>query len=687
MRRVSLTALGVVLGLLLGGSFAQSASATDPITLDPGFVSDRANVLSATEKTNAERRLERLYTDAAVNLFVVYVDHFTFPSDAADWANEVYDRNNLGPHQYLFAVATEGRAYYLAAHIEGALSDDDLARIEQSAQANLSASNWAGAIDTVASGIQSAIQSNQGPGTTAPPNPIAPPAGNDTGGGSGLIWLFGMLGAIALVIWLIARSAKKGGAGTRAAVPGADNPYALVSAKELERKAGSALVQTDDAVTTSRDEVGFATAQFGDAATATFAKTVDEAAAKLSDAFSLKQKLDDEIPDTAEQRRAWHIEILTLCEAANQLLDDNAQAFEQLRHLEKNAPQALAKVQEQRTALGRKLDVAPAVLGALAAVFAPSALSTVADNPEQAGTRLALADRGVTEAEKLLAEGHSGGAAFAIRTAEEAVTQAAQLLDALDKIGAELAAVEAKARELIHDLESDLAMAATIPDVTGALAGVAASTRKRVDQARRELDAKGRDPQRVLSVLDTANTEIDARIADARSAAEQERRRREQVEQKLLQAQTQIRAAHDYITTRRGAVGATPRTRLAEAEASLAQAMSLQSTNLEQSLQYATRAYDLARQAIASAESEIGSFHAPSSSRGMGSDIVGGIIGGIIASSVGGGSRSRSGSGGGWSSGPSAGWSSGSSSRSSGGSSFSPSSFGGSRSRSGGGRF
>lgn len=682
MRRGSIAVLGLLLSLFLGAAVAQSASATDPVSLDPGFVTDRAGVLSSSEKQAAETRLTELYNTARVNLYVVYVDYFTFPDDPEFWANEVFDKNNLGAHQYLYAVAIDGRSYYLAAHSQGQLTDSELGQIEQTAQGFLTAGDWAGAINSVADGIQTAIvgtNPSPSPSTSTPSTP-----GGTEDNETGIFWLMGMLAVVALMIWLIVRSAKKNSGVSSSAVPGADNPYALVSDKDLERQAGSALVQTDDAITASRDEVGFATAQFGDRATASFTKCVEQADKKLSEAFALKQKLDDEIPDTREQRRTWHVQIIELCEEANALLDENTQAFDELRKLEQNAPEALQRVREQRAVLGRKLDAAPAVLASLAAIFAPSALNAVSDNPEQASNRLSLADRGINDADKMLAEGETGGAAFSIRTAEEAVLQASQLLQAIESLGTDLASIEDKARALIGDLESDLAIAAKLQDETGTLAGIAASTRTRVEQARKELAAAGRDPQKVLMTLDAANTEIDATIATARTAAEQNRRRREQLEQKLLQAQTQIRVATDYITTRRGAVGAVPRTRLAEAESSLTQAISLQTNNPEQSLQLASRAYELARQAIVAAENEVSSFNAPGGSSGMGSDILGGILGGIITSALtggGGGSRSRS-----WTSSSSSS-SSWSRPRSSGGGGFSTGGFGGARGRSGGGRF
>ena len=66
------------------------------------------------------------------------------------------------------------------------------------------------------------------------------------------------------------------------------------------------------------------------------------------------------MPDTAEQRRAWHIQITQLCDAADDLLDENVEAFEQLRKLEAEAPQALERLTARRAAAQQALTTAPA---------------------------------------------------------------------------------------------------------------------------------------------------------------------------------------------------------------------------------------------------------------------------------------------------------------------------------------
>ena len=114
---------------------------------------------------------------------------------------------------------------------------------------------------------------------------------------------------------------------------------------DLVRRAGSALVQTDDAVRTSEEELGFATAQYGADAVVPFQAALDAAKAQLRDAFTLKQKLDDAEPDTEQQARDWNVQIVQLCAAANEALDKQADAFDELRALEKRIPQAIAEVQ------------------------------------------------------------------------------------------------------------------------------------------------------------------------------------------------------------------------------------------------------------------------------------------------------------------------------------------------------
>ncbi|MGO8609994.1 TPM domain-containing protein, partial [Rhizobium johnstonii] len=66
-----------------------------------------------------------------VDLWVVYVDQFTNPSDPEEWANQTASNNGLGPSQYLLAISTDGRQFYLSGDSSGPVSGDELTAIEQ----------------------------------------------------------------------------------------------------------------------------------------------------------------------------------------------------------------------------------------------------------------------------------------------------------------------------------------------------------------------------------------------------------------------------------------------------------------------------------------------------------------------------------------------------------------------------
>ena len=668
------TALGAVITAMLIVGSAGAASATTPVTLGSGYVLDDVDALSSSEESQAQTRLEQLKTDTGLDLWVVYVDEFTDPSNSEDWANTTAEANGLGPTQYLLAVATTSRQFYLSGDSSGPVSSEQLGTIEQQLiQPQLATEDWLGAVDAAADGLQDAAGGGSGTGSAAP----------GSGFPLGLV-IFLVIAAVAiLVIVVVVRRRRKnvGGAG-----PG--RQVEQISVEELSRRASSALVATDDAVKTSDQELGFAKAQFGDAATVEFEQALQTARENLNRAFTIKQMLDDTTADTEEQTRSWNAEIIRLCDEANAGLDDKAAAFDELRRLEQNAPESLARVQVQRTKAAASIDSADEHLRTLAASYAREALATVADNPDQARQRIRFADEQLKLAQAAIGAGKGGEAAVSIKAAEEAVGQAALLEDAIDKLGRDFAAGEQSAAALITELEGDIAAASALPDADGRVAVAIAATRQQVDAAKASLAGPARRPLQTLQGLEAANAQIDGVVAGVRDAAAKAQRAQQMIGQQILQAQAQVSAAEDYIVARRGAIGAEARTRLAEAGAALVQAQQLQSANPEQALQYAQRANQLAGQAIQYAQNDVSAFQGPGSS-GMlggggssgGGGMLGAVLGGIVINSLlgGGGGSSRGGSSGGL----------GGMLGGGGGGRMSPGSFGGggTRGRRGGGRF
>lgn len=667
-----------VAGSVLAGS---AAVATPPVSLGSGYVLDDSDVLTPAEEAEAQARLEQLKTETGLDLWVVFVDDFTDPSSAEGWANQTAEDNGLGVRQYLLAVATEGRQYYLSADSGGPLSTEQVAAIEQERiQPALRQDDWVGAVDAAADGMTDAEGGGSG-------------AAGATGGAGWLTWalvIVVVVVAIVLLVVFLRRRRKP------AAAPGPAGPP-QPSIEDLERRASSLLVETDDAIKTSTQELEFAKAQFGDAATTEFEGALATAKQSLDEAFELKQTLDDATPDSEQDARAWNERIIALCEASNALLDEKAADFDELRKLEQNAPEALARVQEQRTQAAASVDSSTARLQTLTSAYAPEALATVADNPEQARQRLAFADEQLAAAQAAIGAGDGGEAAVGIRAAEEAVGQAALLTTAIDKLATDLAEGERSAAALVTELEADIAAASALPDADGRIAATVAATRQQLDAARAQLTGTAKRPLIALQSLEAANTQIDSLVQGVRDAAAQAERARQMVGQVILQAHAKVSAAEDYITARRGAVGAEARTRLAEAGASLARAQAIEASDPQQAMQQAQRADQLAAQAIQLAQNDVGSFDGGmggmfgggQGGRGQSGDgMLGAVLGGILLNSMlGGGGSSGGGMFGGGSSRSSGGGMFGGGGRSSGG--FRPGSFGGggTRARRGGGRF
>jgi hypothetical protein len=654
---------------------AGAAWATDPVELSSGYVFDQAGALSDAEAGAAQAELADLYTDSGADLYVVFVDEFTNPSSSEEWANTVAQDNGLGPSQYLLAVATEGRQYYLSADSSGPLSEEEVAAIEADVRPYLSDSDYAGAITAAADSMRSALGAGGG-------------AAGDDGFPSGILILVIIAAAIGVVIWLIVRSRRNKGPVTGG--PGGP-AVEQVPLAELERRAASALVETDDALKTSAQELAFAKAQFGDAATVEFEQALAQAQTNLDEAFTLQQQLDDATPDSEQDARAWNERIIALCEQANTSLDEKAEAFDELRKLEQNAPEALTRVETEKAKAEASLEGAAARLQTLRSSYAPEALATIADNPDQARARLAFAAEQLAAAQAAIGAGKGGEAAVGIRAAEEAVGQAVLLENAIGKLADDLAQGEQSAAALIAELEQDIAGARALPDPDGRIAGVIAATTQQIEAARANLSGPAKRPLVTLQSLEAANQQIDALVQGIRDAAAQAQRARQMVGQLILQAQAQVSTAEDYITARRGAVGAEARTRLAEAGAALVRAQQLQASDPEQAMQHAQRADQLAGQAIQSAQGDVGAFPGgggmfggPSQGGGDGGGMLGAVLGGILINSMmgGGGGRSSGGLGGGL--GGLGGMLGGSS-----GGGIRPGSFGGggTRGRRGGGRF
>ncbi len=564
--------------------------------------------------------------------------------DPQVWAQQVVDSKSMGSHDALLAVATEDSLFaFLGGKNTALTAKQGESIIGKAIKPQLGAHNWAQAAINAAAALGDAA--GGGSGT------VPDPTGGYVALGIGGVVVLGGAGtalAIRSKRRKTAQAATESGYGPQGEKL---DPMAGTSIPELRQSAGSLLIAADDAIKSSEQEIGFAQAAYGDEAVKPFQQALLEAKGHLQESFKLQQQLDDAIPDTIEEQRAWYGDIIRRCEAVNASLEAQKAEFDSLRELEKNAPQALATVAEGREKAESSVAQARAALTELQRRYAESALSTIADNIEQAQDRLEFVQTASQTAQEKIASSDVSGAAVAVRAAEESLHQAKLLLDAVRKVAGDLDQAMAALQESVADTASDLTQAKALvsdganPQSNGQIAAAEAA----LGQAREQLNAGLPDPIAILARLEKAHVDLDAMLAGIRDQQQQRARALASLAQSILAAQAQISSAQDYIAARRGGVRSEARTRIAEAQRNLDYALSIQRTDPVSALTYAQQASALAQQAVKLAQSDVsgfggGGYGGYGSGGGMGGGFGGAILGGILGGMLSGGG----GGGGSW---------------------------------------
>ena len=696
-RGVAVVVLGVLTAMTCLAGLTGTAAAEPPLVLDtPGQITDRVDALGE-RRAEVEAALDQLRAEDAVQLFVVYVDSFD-GMGSQEWADQTATQSGLGLNDALLAVAVGDRQYAYSVAQDFPLSDAQLAEVAtDSIEPRLVDDDWAGAAVAAADGYRAALGSEVGGGSDG---------GGDDGGGFPWGWLVlavvAVVGVGALLAWRRARQARGptgASAGDEAGTEAAPDPYQEVSTDDLGKRAGGLLVETDDAIKTSEQEVAFAEAEFGAEAVVPFHAALATARTELASAFTTWQSLQDSEPEEDPERRTMLIEVLEHCERADQGLDAETARFEDLRDRARRVPEIMASLRTETAAAVARLPDADATVARLESTYPDAAVAAPRADLAQARERLDIVEGLQGEAEASVQGDDANEAVLTTRAAEEALAQARTLLDGVERVESDLAAATERLAALVTEVRKDLAEAeahttqgATEPDLTAAVAAARAALAEAegpiapTTPAGPQADAPtGIDPIAVSRSLEQADAALDAALGGRRDAKARRDRAAALLDHAIGSARSQIAAVQDYVTTRRGAIGPEARAALAEAQRHLDRAVTAADEDPEQALRDAETAASLAERAAQSARSDTDDYGQRPPSGRMGGGLGGGlgqlggmVLGGILLDSV-----LRSGRGGGFG----GGFGGGGGRRSGGG--FSPGSFGGSssRRRGGGGRF
>lgn len=577
-----------------------------------------------------EDQIEQLTRDEGLTLSVVIVDEFTGAASADEWVEQTWLASGLGSSDALLAVASQDReARFLAGDGgEVSLSEQD-SIYQDDIVPELSADDWDGAVAGAVDGLEQAAG-----GTSS---------ASDSGGGFSFspVMLVLPIGLAAIFVPFALRGARRVNrqrAGQRRqhgeARRSRFGEFADVPLKELRVRAGEQIVAADNAIQHSEQELEFARLQYSQAQVAPFEEAILQAKEHMRACFALQQQLDDHIPDSEDDQRSWLTEIIGRTRDAQRPLEEQKEAFAQLRQLETRLPEALAQLRDESQRIRPELEAAAAQIDQLSARFADSALRPLREDLDQAHERLRFADEMTGTAEDSARGDDRSSAVVRLRAGEEAAGQASGLLRSIRESAEALGTAETGLRDAMALAQRDIAEAEAYardgshPDLAAAAAGMSSVLGSIVQQ----LKAERIDPVELQHRLDLSRDQLDRSLGDLRSAAEQNRALRGRLEQALEAARSRVQAAERYIWGNRGGIGHEARTRLANAQSYLERAQQQAQPDPQAALEAAQQAEHHAQQALDGAHADSLDF---SQRRSTGSGSYGGAaLGGILIGSI-----------------------------------------------------
>jgi uncharacterized membrane protein YgcG/predicted nucleic acid-binding Zn-ribbon protein len=636
--------LGLLMAVLTVGVLLASTAAGQPPFRVPDYVTDNAGVLSQGQRIQVENAVNQLYNDKRIRLWVVYVDTFS-GQDAVNWTQQTRRLSDIGGQDAILAVATQDRTYAFLPPTTAPGGVDVTSLRTNEIEPKLRQSDWAGAGIAAANGLNAMSSSTSSDAHIS---------------WFGVLVAFAVLALAILLVWLWLRRRRRKRreaefAAARRVDPADPNALASVSIDALDDLSKSIVVDVDNAVRTSDNELVLAVEEFGP---------------EQTEPFNVRQILDDAVPETTQQRRDLLTRVVVAAAKADRELDAQREAFEQLRDLVINAPSRLDALTQQMVDVTARIAPSEQALAALHKQYSDSALASVAGDVETAKQRLAFADQNITNARTLVSRpaGRQAGLVDSIRAAESALGQARTMLDAIDSAGTDINRAIATLPSAIADIQQGVNQAGTLlaqgntphPTELGAARDAAV---KAVADAQ---STGAGDPLGAFTKLTQADAELDrllATIAEEREATERLSRA---CDQALFTAQSRVKGVSDFIDTRRGSIGPEARTRLAEAVRQLQAAQDKRSVDLNEAIAYANGASMLAAQAQDMANADVRAAQQAYTGRygNTGGSNMGAVIGGIVIGNILSGGLGGS-TGGGWSStsfggsGSSGGWSGG----------------------------
>ena len=557
-RRFSIVALLSTFLIALGAP----AFATSPVTTS-GIVTDPGGWLSDSDRSAIETAARTARTKG-ITIDVVVVPDFSGQKPDA-WCKASATASSSKDSDILYAIAYNERSDVFCSK-KAPVSQTVLDNAQRQAEATLT-SNPLTASDTAIGAqtfINSVVSGYQSPSSTGSSSSRSSSSRTSSPGSGSMLVILIIVGGVVIALLVHNNSRRSRGAGSAQTPAQAANMPGM-SVAETVTLANRQLLSADEQVRSAADELDFARAQFGIAATDEFARTLEAAKAAVARGFERQKQMEDATSD-AEKRAMASTIMRDLGENMNPLSAVQA-AFEQRRSEQATLPSRITEASERLVEQRGDLDRATAELAAIAGIYPAQMLTSLQDNPEQAHALLETAASAI-EAAKQAVDTDRALAESTLDTAHRALMMAKHQTDAIFSAKSDLDAIRDRLGAAIGSISADLADVTSLKAEPTVFDPLVADARAAIAEGQAALMDNG-DPLAALEHLRTSEANIDAALAPLRSQRENAEKARANAQAQISLAETAFERAERYVQGRRGAIDLSVRSTLHDSEQSL----------------------------------------------------------------------------------------------------------------------
>ena len=538
------------------------AFATSPVTTS-GIVTDPGGWLSDSDRSAIETAARTARTKG-ITIDVVVVPDFSGQKPDA-WCKASATASSSKDSDILYAIAYNERSDVFCSK-KAPVSQTVLDNAQRQAEATLT-SNPLTASDTAIGAqtfINSVVSGYQSPSSTGSSSSRSSSSRTSSPGSGSMLVMLIIVGGGVIALLVHNNSRRSRGAGTAQTPAQAANMPGM-SVAETVTLANRQLLSADEQVRSAADELDFARAQFGIAATDEFARTLEAARAAVARGFERQKQMEDATGD-AEKRSIASAIMRDLGENMNPLSAVQA-AFEQRRSEQATLPSRITEASERLVEQRGDLERATAELAAIAGIYPAQMLTSLQDNPEQAHALLETAASAI-EAAKQAVDTDRALAESTLDTAHRALMMAKHQTDAIFSAKSDLDAIRDRLGAAIGSISADLADVTSLRAEPAVFDPLVADARAAIAEGQAALMNNG-DPLAALEHLRTSEANIDAALAPLRSQRENAEKARANAQAQISLAETAFERAERYVQGRRGAIDLSVRSTLHDSEQSL----------------------------------------------------------------------------------------------------------------------